>query len=52
MNIKRTLLSLLLLIGAGTSLCAQTAVTVGSQVTSESQIVSGKAYVLQTYTQQ
>ncbi|MBR3513959.1 MAG: exo-alpha-sialidase [Bacteroidaceae bacterium] len=48
MNITRTLLSLLLLIGAGTSLCAQTAVIVGSQVTSESQIVSGKAYVLKT----
>lgn len=49
MNIKQKLTTLLLLIvGAGSSLFAQTTVTVGTQVTSESQLVSGKAYVLQS----
>lgn len=44
------LLTCLLLLSTGTNtyLAAQTAVTVGSQVTSESAIVSGKAYVLKT----
>ena len=44
------LLTCLLLLSTGTStyLAAQTAVTVGNQITSESQIVSGKAYVLKT----
>ena len=39
---------LLLVVGAVAQLSAQTAVTVGSQVTSESSIVSGKAYILKT----
>lgn len=48
MNFKKLLNTLLLLaVGANTYLAAQTAVTVGSQITDESQIVSGKAYVLQ-----
>ncbi len=44
------LLTCLLLLSTGTNtyLAAQTAVTVGNQITSESQIVSGKAYVLKT----
>ena len=49
MCFKRQLFALLLLIvGAVLQLSAQSAVTVGSQVTSESGIVSGKAYVLKT----
>ena len=49
MNIKQKLTTLLLLaVGAVTQLNAQVAVTVGSQVTDESSIVSGKAYVLQS----
>lgn len=49
MNFKKLLNTLLLLaVGANTYLAAQTAVTVGSQITDESQIVSGKAYVLKT----
>ena len=50
-NMKRTilLLSYLLLVAEiSMKLNAQTAVTVGSQVTSESDIVSGKAYILQS----
>ncbi|MBO7067415.1 MAG: exo-alpha-sialidase [Bacteroidaceae bacterium] len=45
---QRTLLILLLLLFAGAEmqLSAQTAVTVGSQVTDAANIVSGKAYVL------
>ena len=39
---------LLLVVGASNSVFAQTAVTVGSQVTDESNIVSGKAYILQS----
>ena len=47
MNLKTLLTSLFLLIlGAATQLNAQTAVTVGSQVTDASNIVSGKAYLL------
>ena len=47
MNINKLLLSLLLLIaGASASLFAQTAVSVGSQVTSEADIVSGNAYLV------
>ena len=49
MNIKQKLTTLLLLaVGAVTQLNAQVAVTVGSQVTDASNIVSGKAYVLQS----
>ena len=48
MNIKKQLTMLfLLLVGVGTSLMAQTAVTVGSQVTDAASLVSGKAYLLQ-----
>ena len=48
MNIKQKLTTLLLLaVGAVTQLNAQVAVTVGSQVTDASSIVSGKAYLLQ-----
>ena len=43
---KRLKTLFLLLIGIGTSVFAQTAVTVGSQVTNVSNIVSGKAYLL------
>ena len=47
MNIKQKLTTLLLLaVGAVTQLNAQTAVTVGSQVTDVANIVSGKAYLL------
>ena len=47
MNIKQKLTTLLLLaVGAVTQLNAQTAVTVGSQVTNVANIVSGKAYLL------
>lgn len=47
MNIKLKLTTLFLLIaGAVTQLNAQTAVTVGSQVTDANNIVSGKAYLL------
>ena len=47
MNIKKLISALLLLVvGTTTTLFAQTAVNVGSQVTSESQLVSGQAYVL------
>ena len=47
MNIKQKLTTLfLLLAGTMTQLNAQTAVTVGSQVTAESSIVSGKAYLI------
>ena len=47
MNIKQKLTTLLLLaVGAVTQLNAQVAVTVGSQVTDASNIVSGKAYLL------
>ena len=45
---KLLTLLLLLVMGAGITLNAQTAVTVGSQVTSESQLGSGQAYVLQS----
>ena len=38
----------LLAAGIGTSMKAQTAVTVGAQVTAENQIISGKAYILKT----
>lgn len=49
MNIKRLISALLLLaVGTTATLFAQTAVNVGGQVTSESQLVSGKAYVLQS----
>ena len=49
MNLKQKLTALLLLaVGAVTQLNAQVAVTVGSQVTDESNIVSGKAYILQS----
>ena len=49
MNLKTLLTSLFLLIlGAATQLNAQTAVTVGSQVTDASSLISGKAYVLQS----
>ena len=49
MKLKTLLTSFFLLIaGATTQLNAQTAVTIGNQVTSESNIVSGKAYVLQS----
>ncbi len=49
MNTKRKLFAMLLLfIGAVVQLSAQSAVTVGSQVTSVDNIVSGKAYVLKT----
>ncbi|MBR6031226.1 MAG: exo-alpha-sialidase [Bacteroidaceae bacterium] len=49
MNLKQKLTALLLLaVGAVTQLNAQVAVTVGSQVTDASNIVSGKAYVLQS----
>ena len=49
MNIKRKLFSMLLLIlGAVVQLSAQSAVNVGSQVTSEDGITSGKAYILKT----
>ena len=48
MNIKKQLTMLfLLLVGVGTSLMAQTAVTAGSQVTDAASLVSGKAYLLQ-----
>ena len=47
MNLKQKLTALLLLaVGAVTQLNAQEAVTVGSQVTDASNIVSGKAYLL------
>ena len=47
MNLKQKLTALLLLaVGAVTQLNAQVAVTVGSQVTDASSIVSGKAYLL------
>ena len=47
MNLKTLLTSLFLLIlGAATQLNAQTTVTVGSQVTDASNIVSGKAYLI------
>ena len=47
MNIKLKLTTLLLLaVGAVTGLNAQTAVTAGSQVTEESSIVSGQAYLI------
>ena len=46
MRIKQLISLILLVTGAAVSY-AQTAVTVGNQITSESQIVSGKAYVLQ-----
>lgn len=47
MKIKTLLTSLLLLItGAGVDTVAQSAFNLGSQITSESSIVSGKAYVL------
>ena len=49
MNIKLRLTTLFLLIaGAATQLNAQSAVTVGNQVTDASSIVSGKAYILQS----
>ena len=50
MRIRRTLWSLLCLLLTGWSIeaNAQEAVVVGSQITAESQIVSGKAYVLKT----
>lgn len=48
MNIKKMISALLLLaVGTTATLFAQTAVTVGNQVTDESNIVSGKAYLLQ-----
>lgn len=49
---QKQLLTFLLLLVAGVSnvLFAQTAVTVGSQVTAESQLVSGRAYVVQQRT--
>lgn len=47
MRIKQLISLLLLVTGAAVSY-AQTAVTVGNQVTQESDIVSGKAYVLKT----
>ena len=48
MKLKLILTTILLLMtGAAIQVAAQTAVTVGSQITDESQIVSGKAYVLQ-----
>ncbi|MBP5770399.1 MAG: exo-alpha-sialidase [Bacteroidaceae bacterium] len=47
MKIKERLITLLLLVaGAVAQVCAQTAVTVGNQVTDVSNIVSGKAYLL------
>lgn len=47
MNIKRNLFAMLLLVvGAMLRLSAQSAVTVGSQVTNVNDIVSGKPYVL------
>ena len=47
MNIKKLFFSLLLLVvGASANLFAQSAVTAGSQVTSENSIVSGKAYLV------
>ena len=47
MNIKQKLTTLLILAaGAVTQLNAQTAVTVGAQVTAENQLVSGRAYVV------
>ena len=47
MNIKKLFFTLLLLVvGASVNLFAQTAVTVGDQVTDKSNIVSGKAYLL------
>ena len=47
MKLKNILTSLFLLIlGAATQLNAQTAVTVGSQVTDAGNIVSGKAYLI------
>ena len=45
---KLLMMLLLLVVGASNSVFAQTAVTVGSQVTAESNIVSGKAYILQS----
>ena len=48
MNIKKLISALLLLVvGTTATLFAQTAVTAGSQVTSESSLVSGQAYLLQ-----
>ena len=44
---KLLMMLLLLVVGAGNSLFAQTAVTVGNQVTDVSNIVSGNAYLLQ-----
>ena len=47
MNIKQKLTTLFLLVaGATAEVAAQTAVTVGSQVTNVANIVSGKAYLL------
>lgn len=47
MNTNKLLLTLILLVaGVGNGLFAQTAVTVGSQVTNESSLVSGKAYLV------
>ncbi|MBO7470886.1 MAG: hypothetical protein J6T78_03370 [Bacteroidaceae bacterium] len=46
MKLKTLLTSMLLLIAGATMLNAQTAVTVGSQVTDVANIVSGKAYLL------
>ena len=49
MKMKKLLMMLLLLVvGASNSVFAQVAVTVGNQVTDESNIVSGKAYILQS----
>lgn len=50
MRIRRTLWSLLCLLLTGWSIeaNAQEAVSVGAQITAESQLVSGKAYVLKT----
>ena len=45
---KLLMMLLLLVVGASNSVFAQTAVTAGSQVTDESNIVSGKAYILQS----
>ena len=47
MRTRKLLTTLLLLtVGAGMQLAAQTAVTAGSQVTAESSLVSGKAYLV------
>ena len=47
-RVKLLTMLLLFVVGASNSVFAQTAVTVGSQVTDESNIVSGKAYILQS----